>query len=218
MRSILVLNPKGGSGKTTLATNIAAYYAIRGYKVALIDYDMQGSALDWLAARPENRALIHGIDGTRPYARLPRNTDYAIMDSPAASHGGMLAQFLRKAQTAIIPVVPSSIDLNAAQRFIEELLDIGRVLQRKVRVSTVANRVREHSPGRLPLEHFLRSIRLSDGRRLPFVAALRNAQSYVHAAERGLSIWEYPRSRVEHDVELWGPLIAWLNSKRSLPQ
>ena len=218
MRSILVLNPKGGSGKTTLATNIAAWYAIKGYKVALVDYDMQGSALDWLAARPEDRAFIHGVDGTQPYARLPRNTDYVIMDSPAASHGSMLAQFLRKAQTAIVPVVPSSIDVNAAQRFMEELIEIGRVLQRKVRVSTVANRVRENSPGRLQLEHFLRSVRLPDGRRLPFVAVLRNAQSYVHAAERGLSIWEYPPSRVEHDVELWGPLIAWLNSKRSLPQ
>ena len=148
---------------------------------------------------------------------MPRNTDFVIMDAPAASHGETLASLLRKAQTCVIPVIPSAIDLNAALRFLDELVDIGRVLNRRVRVATVANRVRENSPGRVELEEFLRAARLPDGRRLPFVAMLRNTQNYVNAAERGLSIWEIAPSKVEHDMELWDPLVRYLNSKRSLP-
>ena len=140
------------------------------------------------------------------------------MDAPAASHGETLVRLLRKAQTCLIPVVPSAIDLNAAVRFLDRLVRVGRVLNRKVRVGTVANRVRENSVGHHELQHFLRSVRLPDRRRLPFVAALRSTQSYVHAAERGLGIWELPPSKVRHDLELWEPLIAWLNSRRSRPQ
>ncbi len=120
-------------------------------------------------------------------------------------------------ETALIPVVPSPIDLNAALRFLDELVEVGRVLRKRVRVATVANRVREKSPGRYELEEFLRSMKLPDGRRLPFVGMLRNTQNYVNAAERGLGIFELAPSRVEHDLELWKPLIRWLNSKNSLP-
>ena len=217
MRSILVLNSKGGTGKTTIATNLAAYYAVEGHSVALVDYDIQGSSLDWLESRPDHRPKIRGIDGTKAGAKVPRHTDYVIMDAPAASHGETLASLLRKAQTCVIPVIPSAIDLSAALRFLDELVDIGRVLNRRVRVATVANRVRENSPGRFELEDFLRSVRLPDGRRLPFVAMLRNTQNYVHAAERGLSVWEIAPSKAEHDMELWDPLVRYLNSKRSLP-
>ena len=218
MRSILVLNSKGGTGKTTLATNLAAYYALLEYNVALVDYDMQKSALDWLDTRPEDCAYIHGVDGTRPGTRIPRNMDYVFMDAPAASHGEAMVRLLRKAQTCVIPVVPSALDLNAAVRFLDRLVRLGRVLNRKVRVGTVANRVRENSIGHEELQRFLRSVRLPNRRRLPFVAALRSTQSYVHAAEQGLSIWELPPSRVYHDLELWEPLIKWLNSKRSRPE
>ena len=218
MRSILVLNSKGGTGKTTLATNLAAYYALEEHNVALVDYDVQRSALDWLETRPEDCPFIHGVDGTQPGARIPRNMDFVFMDAPAASHGETLVRLLRKAQTCIIPVLPSPIDLNAAVRFLDRLVRLGRVLNRKVRVGTVANRVRENSVGHQELQHFLRSVRLPDRRRLPFVAALRSTQSYVHAAERGLGIWELPPSKVRHDLELWDPLIKWLNSRRSRPQ
>ncbi len=216
-RSIVVLNSKGGSGKTTLASNIAAYYAIEGYKVALVDFDRQASALDWLADRPEDRPEIIGVDGTKRTAKLPRGMDYVIMDAPAATHGAALAHLLNNTQTALIPVIPSPIDLHAASRFLDELVDVGRVLKRKVRVATVANRVRENSPGRYDLEEFLGSLKLPDGRKMPFVAMLRNTQNYVNATERGLSIWEIAPSRTEHDLELWKSLTRWLNSKYSLP-
>lgn len=217
MRTILVLNSKGGSGKTTIATNLAAYYALEGYRVALVDYDKQRSSLDWLEGRPEDRAEIDGVDGCEASARVPRSTDYVIMDAPAATHGAQLTELLKKAQTCIIPVVPSPIDLNAALRFLDELVEIGRVLNRKVKVATVANRVRENSPGRYELEEFLEAWKLPNGRKLPFAALLRNTTNYLHAAERGLSIFEIAPSRAEHDLELWDPLLKYLNSKRSRP-
>lgn len=216
-RTIVVINSKGGSGKTTLAINIAAHYAVEGKKVALVDFDRQKSALDWLADRPENRPEIIGIDATKRSATVPRGMDYVIMDAPAASHGKQLEDLLGRARTAIIPVVPSAIDLNAAERFVEEILEAGRVLRSKVRVATVANRVRENSPGRWEIEDYLDSLKLPDGRKMPFVAMLRNTQNYVNAAERGLSIFEIAPSRAEYDLELWKPLIRWINSKNSLP-
>jgi len=217
MRSILVLNTKGGTGKTTLATNVAVYYANRGHKTALIDFDRQRSSLDWLDLRPEDRAPIHGVEGTNAGARVPRGTEYAIMDSPAAVRGKALENLLAKAQTVLVPVVPSMIDMNAAEHFIDELLEAGRVLKNRVRVATIANRVRERSPGTEDLEQYLGGLKLPGGRRMPFAAMLRNSQNYVHAAERGLGIFEIAPSRAERDLEMWKQLTRWLNSKRSLP-
>lgn len=216
-RTIIVINSKGGSGKTTMACNIAAHYAVEGHKVALVDFDRQQSALDWLEDRPENRPEIIGLDGNKRSAATPRGMDYIIMDAPAATHGKQLEDLLSRARTAIIPVIPSPVDLNAAERFIEEILDVGRVLRNKVRIATVANRVRENSPGRWEIEEYLNSLKLPDGRKMPFIAMLRNTQNYVNAAERGLSIFEIAPSRAEYDLELWKPLIRWLNSKNSLP-
>ena len=217
-RTIVIINAKGGSGKTTLACNIAAYYATQGQKVGLVDFDRQGSALDWLEDRPEDRPAIAGYDGTGRSFSLPRGKDVVVMDAPAATHGSALASVLSHAQTALIPVIPSPIDLNAAVGFLDELVEVGRVLKNRVRVATVANRVRENTPGHYEVEEFLDSLKLPDGRKMPFVAMLRNTQNYVNAAERGLSIFEIAPSRAAHDLELWKTLTRWLNSKNSLPR
>ena len=217
MRSILILNTKGGTGKTTLACNLASWYAGQGHKTALVDYDRQRSALDWLELRPEDRPEIIGVEGTQSSARVPRGTEYVIMDSPAAIRGKALENLLGRAQTVLIPVVPSMIDMNAAEYFLDELLEVGRVLKNRVRVATVANRVRERSPGTEDLEEYLSGLQLPGGRRMPFAAMLRNSQNYVHAAERGLGIFEIAPSRAERDLEMWEGLLKWLNSKRSLP-
>lgn len=217
MRSILVLNAKGGTGKTTIACNLAVYYANQGHKTAIVDYDRQQSSLDWLEQRPEDRAQIHGVEGLKSSARLPRGTEFAIMDSPAGVRGKALENLLARAQTVLIPVVPSMIDLNAAEHFLDELLEAGRVIRNRVRVATVANRVRERSPGTEDLEEYLGGLQLPSGRRMPFAAMLRNSQNYVHAAERGLGIFEIAPSRAERDLEMWSQLTRWLNSKRSLP-
>jgi len=217
MRSILVLNSKGGTGKTTLACNLAAWFANEGRKVALVDYDRQRSALDWLALRPETRPEIHGVDGTRPGSKLPRGSEIAILDSPAAVRGRVLQNLLQKTQTVLLPVVPSTIDMNAAEHFLKELLEAGRVNRARVRVATVANRVLERSPGTDELDDYLRGLKLPDGRRMPFVTNLRSSQNYIHASERGLGICELAPSRIVRDMEMWEPLLKWIKSKRSLP-
>ena len=217
MRSILLVNPKGGSGKTTLATNIAVYYALRGNRTTLLDMDPQGSATDWLAERPETRAAIHGIYAADGGSRVPRNTDVLVMDAPAGAQGRDMSELLRRSQTALIPVIPSAIDMRALVRFYDELVGLSRVVNQQIRIATVANRVREASPNRVLLEDYLRKLKLPDGRKLPFTTVLRQSQAYIRAAERGLGIWELAPSLVAHELELWQPLIRWLNSKRSLP-
>lgn len=218
MRSILLLNPKGGSGKTTLATNLAVYFALKGKAVALVDFDPQGSSIDWLAARPAERPLIEGVAAADGRVRIPSGMDYVIMDAPAGLHGALVTALVRRAQTLLVPVVPSPIDLRAAIRFYDELMHLSALHKRRVAIGTVANRVRENSANRDLLEDFLRSLKLPDGRKLPFVACIRSSQNYLRAAERGLGIFEGAPSLVSHDTELWRPLFKWLNSKRSMPQ
>jgi chromosome partitioning protein len=218
MRSIVVANPKGGSGKTTLATNIAAYYALRGQNVALVDLDPQCSSLDWLAARPPNRAQITGVDAMEGRVRLPRSTEVAVYDAPAGTRGRALSELIRRAQTIVVPVLPSPLDMRAVIRFYDEVIATRQIVAGQAKLVTVANRVRENSPSRWLLEEYLRSLKLPDGRRLPFATCLRQSQLYVNAADRGLSVFELAPSSIVHEMELWQPLLRLLNSKRSLPE
>ena len=217
MRTILVVNSKGGSGKTTVATNLAVHYALEGREVALVDFDPQGSATDWLAERPDWRPPIHGVQAFEGAARVPRRTEVAIMDAPAAIRGHGLVDLVKRAQTLVVPVIPSPFDLRAASRFHDELVRVGRLVRRQVKVTTVANRVCENSPSRVMLEEYLRALKLPNGRRLPFSTYLRQAQIYIRAAERGLGIWELAPSTIAHEIELWQPLLKWLSSRQSFP-
>lgn len=212
MRTIMVINAKGGCGKTTLATNIAGFYANKGHNVALADFDPQGSSLDWLKARPESRAPIHGIAAYEGSVRAPRDTDYLILDVPAAIHGKTLTQLVRRAESLVIPVLPSPIDMRACAHFIEELLLVGKVNRDEVKLAVVANRVRENTLIFHSLEKFLKRLGI------PRIATLRETQNYIRAAERGLSIFEMAPSQVEHDVDQWRSLTRWLNSKRSVAE
>jgi len=218
MRSILVLNPKGGCGKSTLAMNIAGWFAAeREENVALADCDPQGSSKDWLAIRPENRAPIHSATVTANRVDTPRGTDVLVIDSPAASHGARLAGLMKHAQTVLIPLLPSSIDMRAAERFLEELIDLRKVSQKKVKLATVANRVREDTLAAIDLDEYLYHLKLPNGTKLKYLTLLRNSQNYVHAAEQGLSIFELPPSRTWYDREQWEPLLRWLTSAHSRP-
>ena len=212
MRSIMVLNSKGGSGKSTVATNIASYYASQGNKVVLVDFDPQASSLEWLAARPSGRSTISGINGAAGQFRVPRSADYVIYDTPAAVHGAELSAFLRRAQSIIIPVLPSPIDMRAATPFLQKILDNGRIARKEARVALIANRCREHYNIYHQLDNYLRKVR-----KVPFISALRETQNYVRAAERGLGVFELPPYAVRKDLDQWDPIIRWLNSKRSLP-
>ena len=212
MRSIMVLNSKGGSGKSTIATSIASYYASKGKKVVLADCDPQASSLEWLAARPSGRSTITGVDGSAGQFRAPRNADYVIYDTPAAVHGKELSAFLRRAQSIIIPVLPSPIDMRAATPFIQKVLDNGRVARKEARVALIANRCRETYNIYHQLDTYLRKVR-----KAPFISVLRETQNYVRAAERGLGIFELAPYSVRRDLDQWDPVVRWLNSKRSQP-
>lgn len=232
MRTIMLMNAKGGSGKSTLATNLAAYYATQQKSVVLADFDPQGSALEWLAARSEERAPIKGVAAWKETVRVPRSTEYMILDVPSGCRGAQLTALVRRAQTIIVPVLPSPTDIRAAARFIHDLLLVGRIERKESKVAVVANRVRENSLMQERVEQILgafnvnyatvhtqiyRSLeRFLTRLRIPFVARLRDTPNYQLADEQGISIFELG-SRAAYDVAQWEPLLKWLDSRRSMP-
>lgn len=212
MRKIMVLNSKGGCGKSTIATNLASYYAYYEQKnVTLVDFDPQGSSLDWLKARSADQPVIQGINAITDIIRFSKDTDIVIMDVPARIEGAELASLVKRVETVIIPVLPSPIDIRAAANFIKELLTNGRVSRKETKVAVIANRVRENTLSYHALYAFLKSLKI------PFIATLRDTQNYIHAEDKGLGIFEMAPSKVWQDLEQWDPLIKWLRSKRSRP-
>lgn len=207
MRSIMVLNTKGGSGKTTLATNLASYYVRQGYTVMLADFDPQGSSSEWLAARPEERPGIRGIKAWKEPVRAPERPDYLIIDAPAGVHGRELNHLLRHAQEVVIPVLPSPIDIRAAAHFIGELLLASKAVNSTTSAAVVANRVRQQTLIYKELERFLSSLKI------PFIATLRETQNYIRAAKQGLGIFEMPFAQVADDLVEWQPILAWLREQ-----
>ena len=213
MRTIMIMNAKGGCGKTTLATNLACWFADQEGKVALADFDPQGSSLDWLEARKDYDGVpgIQGIDASREAVKPARGTEYLIIDVPAGIHGAEINKMLKQVETLIIPVLPSPIDMRAAKRFLAELLESGRVSKKQTRIALVANRVRENSVAFHTLEDFLNE------QKIPVLSHLRESTNYLKCAETGLSIFELAPSAVEKDLPQWDPIIDWLDSRKSLP-
>ena len=212
MRSIVLLNAKGGCGKTTLATNLAGYYAAQGKSVLLADFDPQGSSMDWLAARPADRPRIEGVKAWREPVRATHLPDYLLIDAPARVAGRELSHLVRHAEAVVVPVLPSPIDIRAAAHFVRELLLTSHALRHEGRLAVVANRVREHTLIYQDLERFLKSLDI------PFVATLRETQNYIRAVQQGLGIFELPPAQTAQDVEQWRPLLAWLELREGLTQ
>jgi chromosome partitioning protein len=208
MRTIMIMNAKGGCGKTTLATNIAAWFADEGARVALADFDPQGSSLDWLEARKDYEGIpdIQALDATQGLPRPAKGTDYLIMDAPAGTHGKEINAMLRQVQSLIVPVLPSPIDMRACRRFLEELLRSGRVSRQQTRLAVVANRVRENTLIYKQLDEFLGHLEL------PFLTHLRESQNYIRSAESGLGLFEMAPSMVWQDVPQWDPILEWLET------
>ena len=214
MQRILVINSKGGCGKTTVATNLASYFSSHHLETALLDFDPQGSSMRWLNQRPQSGSSIYGVHVasrknntgvTRSFQmRVPPETERMIIDAPAGVSGHELNDLIHLVDTIIVPVLPSSIDIYAVTRFIEELLVVGKVRQRGVNVAVIANRVKKNTITYKSLERFLKSLKL------PFVTTLRDTQNYIHAAERGIGIHEMWDKRTDSDKAQWRPLIRWL--------
>lgn len=212
MRTIMLLNAKGGCGKSTIATNIASHYASKGNKVVLVDFDPQQSSLEWLAVRDPELPEIKGINATTDPIRISKSTEYIVFDVPSVTHGKELTSLVKRVDTIIMPVLPSPIDIRAAKHFIEELYNVGKLSRDEAKLALVANRVKENTVIYHQLAVFLKSLKI------PFIASLRETQNYIKAAERGIGIFDMPPSVVETDLEQWKPLLRWLNSKRSIPK
>lgn len=212
MRHVMVLNAKGGCGKSTISTNVAVFFARNGHQVSIADYDPQRSSLDWLAQRPTDLPKITGIPAFDEGLRnVPRSTDVLIIDAPARVHGTELNELVRRAETIIVPVLPSSIDMKACAHFMAELLDIGKVSRKQARLGLVANRVREHTLIYEELDQYLSKLKI------PYLGCLREAQNYVRAYARGMGVLELPEYLASTDWEQWAPIGEWLDSKRSQP-
>jgi chromosome partitioning protein len=217
LRKIVVLNPKGGSGKSTIATNLAAHYAWAGRTVALMDHDPQGSSMRWLRLRPAELAPIHGIAAyekklgvTRSFAlRTPSGTDTLIVDTPAAVTPLQLPELTQDAHAIVVPVLPSDIDIHAASRAIADLLLVGRVHRSERRLVIVANRARRYTKAFSNLMRFLESLRI------PVAAVLRDSQAYVRSAECGMGIHEMKGALLQEDLDSWKPFLDWLEHRSS---
>ena len=212
MRHVMVMNSKGGCGKSTLATNIATWFASDGYKVAIADYDPQRTSLDWLAMRPEDLPKITGVPAFDEGVRsVPRDTEVLVIDAPARTHGSEMNELVRRAETILVPVLPSPIDMKACAHFMAELLELGKVQRAQARLALVANRVRENTLLFEELDAYLGKLKV------PYLTSLRQSTNYLRAFQRGMGIFELPEYLAKPDWEQWEPITKWLGSKRSQP-
>ena len=206
----LVINSKGGSGKTTLTTNLASYFAANRIPTAVMDYDPQGSTLNWLRLRAELAPRIHGANaapqktGLRSIGmHVPMGVRQLVVDGPAGASGLLLQEMIARAHCIIVPVQPSTIDIHATANFVRDLLVMGRLRTRNIRLAVVANRVRRSSPVYQPLERFLSSLGL------PFLTRLSDSEVFVQAAESGVGIFEMDPIASAAEREQFMPIIEW---------
>jgi chromosome partitioning protein len=203
MPVIVIANPKGGVGKSTLATNVAGCLAAAGHSVMLGDVDRQQSSRQWLAARPAHLPLIRGWDVSHDdIVKPPKGTTHVVLDTPAGLHGKRLDAVLRLADRLLIPLQPSLFDIQATHGFVQTLR--GHKRAGDVTIGLVGMRVREHTKANEQLHQYLSTLRQ------PVVAWLRDTQNYVQLAARGLTLWDVAPSRVERDLEQWVPLKEWI--------
>jgi chromosome partitioning protein len=220
MKRLLILNSKGGCGKTTIATNLAGYYACSGTPTALIDNDPQGSSQQWMEMRPDGLSTIHGVFSgkptqgavTRAFAlRVPAETRRVIVDTPASMKRLEMMDHLRSASAVIVPLLPSAIDRHVTLDFLRELTTLCRQMSLQLPIGIVANRVRLNT---LAFRHLREMLSNSE---VPLIAYLRDTQSYVRAAEEGRSITEIKPPIEKKELLQWTALVYWLESGRIPP-
>ena len=213
MQRILVVNSKGGCGKSTIATNLASLYAAAGSPTVLMDYDPQGSSLQWSTMRADNRPAVQVIDASKTKSgqtrvwqtAVPSGTERLIMDAPAGISGLMLQDMVKRCDVIIVPVAPSPIDIHATSDFIRDLLLIGKIRKYGIHACVVANRVRRSSPLYEPLKRFLNNVNI------PFITTLADTDNYIRAAEEGIGIHELAPEEASLEREQWLPLIKFLS-------
>jgi len=210
LNKIVILNPKGGCGKTTLATNLASYFALRGPTPTLINCDPNGYTERWLERRPPDSCKISGIasddfvvNGNRNWPfRTPRDAGAIIIDTPAALNRREISVLTYDADCILVPILPSAFDVQVTTKFIAELL---LLTDFEVPVAVVANRTRQNTRSLAMLMRVLEHLET------PNIAVLRSSQNYVHAAAHGIGIYEMPNFRVRQDLEQMDLIIDWID-------
>jgi chromosome partitioning protein len=203
MKKILIANPKGGSGKTTLSTNLAGYFASQGRKVCLLDLDKQQSSKGWLSRRPETLPKI--IEASNQSAvTKKKNVEMVIIDSPAGIRGDKLSDAVKEADWVIVPMQTSTYDINATQEFIDILKAEKAVRKERTFVAMLGMRIAARTKAAENLAQYLNESGF------PVIGNLRNAQIYAHTAELGISIFDMPTYKAKKDLEQWMPLLKWI--------
>lgn len=205
MRAVLVANPKGGAGKTTLATNLSGYFANQGKRTTLCDLDRQQSALRWMAFRdPALPAVTGYFAGNQISLNLPREADWVVVDAPAGLQGYKLSDYLRAVDKVVVPLVPSVFDMAATEDFLNSIR--GEIRGQRKKVGIVAMRVDPRTKAASMLEEFLTHFDI------PIVTYLRSTQNYVNVAAAGATLFDPPRAKHRRDLEQWAALTAWLEN------
>lgn len=205
MPVIVVANPKGGVGKSTLATNLAGALAHQGHAVMLGDVDRQQSSRQWLARRPPALPVIRGWElHPDDVVRPPKGTTHVVLDTPAGMHGKRLDNVMKATDKLVIPLQPSLFDIQATHAFLAELRAHKRA--DRVALGVIGMRVREGTISNEQLHRYLESLGV------PVLGFLRDTQNYVQLAARGLTLWDVAPSRVERDLPQWQPLLQWAAS------
>lgn len=203
MRAVLIANPKGGAGKTTLATNLAGYFANKNLKTTLCDLDRQQSALRWMAFRDAALAPVAGyFGGGQLMMNFPNEADWVVVDSPAGLQGYKLADCVRTVDRVLVPLAPSVFDMAATEDFLNSLK--AEVRGYRAKVGIVAMRVDPRTRAAGMLEEFLKHFDV------PIVSYLRNTQNYINVAASGATIFDPPKGRHRRDIEQWNPIVEWL--------
>jgi chromosome partitioning protein len=205
MPVVVVANPKGGVGKSTLATNIAGYFASGGHTVMLGDADRQQSSRLWLGLRPAAARTITGWDvGEDRMAKPPKGTSHVVLDTAAGLHGKSLKQVIDIADKVVVPLQPSIFDIYATRQFLDELAEFKKTNGKKIGI--VGMRVDPRTISSDKLHEFV------DGLKLPVIGYLRSTQNYIHLAARGLTLFDVAPGRVERDLEQWQDICRWLDT------
>ena len=203
MPVVVVANPKGGVGKTTLATNIAGYFASKGHSVMLGDADRQQSSKLWLGLRPEQARAIQSWDvDSEAVVRPPKGVTHVVLDTPGGLHGKYFKEAMKVADKVIVPLQPSVFDIFATRSFLDVLAENRHAS--KMQVAIVGMRVDARTISADKLREFV------NGLGLPVLGYLRDTQNYIHLAARGLTLFDVAPSRVEKDLEQWQSICRWL--------
>ena len=217
MLRVVVMNAKGGCGKTTVATNLASYCAAQGIGATLFDYDPQASSMYWLKSRPTELPGIHGVAAYQPppqgmtrawQLRIPDSTEFVITDTPAGYKGLDIEDRVAESDVILIPVLPSVIDIHSTADFIRDVLLIGKARARNKQLAIVINRARLRTKALEKLERFVDSLDI------PVIGQIRDTQLYVHAAERGVGVHELEDRAAQQDAECWARILNGLRDQQ----